>query len=291
MNEQETSNNERVTEAQTPQPTEENVENTSNNEKYVLYADIMGFKERVMRTKHTDLKKELKDLREELDKWLYRDNKEVIKSQVSFFSDSILIVDENTEYGFERISRAAESLMVFSLRHKFPIKGAIAKGEFTYEKEEQLFFGRAIIDAFLLEEEVHYYGIVAHHTMEEDIKKYSNGTEHILFGKPQRVWVHPYIRSLIPLKKGKTNHYHLAYYLSDNQDYIDEEIVEHCNIEYCDIEKIYGTVSGAPRIYVDNTLRVLKEDLSLYMETREKQGPVEFPLEVPPFRVKALERE
>ena len=51
MNEQETSNNERVTEAQTPQPTEENVENTSNNEKYVLYADIMGFKERVMRNK------------------------------------------------------------------------------------------------------------------------------------------------------------------------------------------------------------------------------------------------
>ena len=31
-------------------------ENTSNDEKYVLYADIMGFKERVMRTKHADLK-------------------------------------------------------------------------------------------------------------------------------------------------------------------------------------------------------------------------------------------
>ena len=65
MNEQETSNNERVTEAQAPQPTEENVENANNDEKYVLYADIMGFKERVMRTKHEDLKKELKKLRKE----------------------------------------------------------------------------------------------------------------------------------------------------------------------------------------------------------------------------------
>ena len=115
MNEQETSNNERVTEAQAPQPSEENVENASNNEKYVLYADIMGFKERVMRTKHEDLKKELEGLREELYDWLrpYLENVETFK--VSFFSDSILIVEENTEFGFECISRAAESLMIISL--------------------------------------------------------------------------------------------------------------------------------------------------------------------------------
>ena len=43
-----------------------NEQDTSNNEKYVLYADIMGFKERVMRTKHEDLKKELKKLRKKL---------------------------------------------------------------------------------------------------------------------------------------------------------------------------------------------------------------------------------
>ena len=38
------------------------------------------------------------------------------------------------------------------------------------------------------------------------------------------------------------------------------------------------TVSGTPRIYVDNTLRVLEEDLRLYEETLEKLGDVEFPL-------------
>lgn len=292
MNEQDTSNNERVTEAQTPRPTEENVVNTSNNEKYVLYADIMGFKERVMRTKHEDLKKELKGLREELDKELrryldkeiYKPERKTIKAQISFFSDSILIVEENTEFGFECISRAAESLMIISCGHKFPIKGAIAKGEFTYEKEEQLFFGQAIIDAFLLQEEVHYYGIVAHHTMEEDIKKYSNGIESFFSGIGGRQWIHPYIRSLIPLKKGKTNHYHLACYLTGIELYTDEEIIEHCNDGYCDLEKIYGTVSGAPRIYVDNTLQVLKDDLCLYIETRKEQGTVEFPLEATPFR-------
>ena len=34
-------------------------------EMYVLYADIMGFKERVMRTEHQDLEKELEELKEE----------------------------------------------------------------------------------------------------------------------------------------------------------------------------------------------------------------------------------
>lgn len=36
MNEQDTSNNERVTEAQAPRPTKVNKKNTNNDEKYVL---------------------------------------------------------------------------------------------------------------------------------------------------------------------------------------------------------------------------------------------------------------
>ena len=129
-----------------------NEQDTSNNEKYVLYADIMGFKERVMRTKHEDLKKELKKLRKKLYDSLLPYLEDVKTFKVSFFSDSILIVDEISPLGFYRISSAAIGLMRLSLYHKFPIKGAIAKGEFTYEEEDQLFFGRAIVDAYLLQE-------------------------------------------------------------------------------------------------------------------------------------------
>ena len=275
MNEQETSNNERVTEAQAPQPTEENVENANNDEKYVLYADIMGFKERVMRTKHADLKKELKELRKELDGWLIKLLGQEGRSKVSFFSDSILIVEEISLQGFIRISTAAVGLMIISLEYKFPIKGAIAKGEFTYEEEKQLFFGEAIIDAFLLEEQVHYYGIVAHHTMEEDIKKYSNGMQTPDLN--DRLFVSPYILSPIPLKNGKITHYHLAYNLLGR-------IVETKNTTKTNevfiswLEKISGTVSGTPRIYVDNTLQVLKEDLRLFEKAPKIEGEVEFPL-------------
>lgn len=276
MNEQDTSNNERVTEAQAPRPTKVNKKNTNNDEKYVLYADIMGFKERVMRTKHADLKKELKKLRQELYDWLNSYLEDVKTFKVSFFSDSILIVDEISHLGFERISSAAAKLMTVSLEHKFPIKGAIAKGAFTYEEEEQLFFGEAIIDAFLLEEQVHYYGIVAHHTMEEDIKSFSNGIQEPDLSL--RFFVSPYVLSPIPLKNGKITHYHLAYNLTNCEIFPDIVIEKYTEKHISWLEEIYGTVSGTPRIYVDNTLQVLKEDLRLFEEAPKIEGEVEFPL-------------
>ena len=270
MNEENTSNDERVTEAQAPQPTEENVVNANNDEKYVLYADIMGFKERVMRTKHEDLKNELKGLRTKLENWFKPFVEKVETFKVSFFSDSILIVDENTREGFNRISKAAAGLMQVSLKHKFPINGVIAKGEFTYEEKKQLFFGRAIVDAYLLQLDVHYYGIVAHHTVEEDIKAPSNGGE---IRKKN-----PYVLSPVPLKSGKTSHYHLAYNLISTKREIGVNVETTNKTIISWLEKISGTVSGAPRIYVDNTLQVLKEDLRLYMETREKQREIKVPL-------------
>lgn len=252
-----------------------NEENTSNDEKYVLYADIMGFKDRVMRTKHEDLKKELEGLRDNLDKWLSFILRNVETFKVSFFSDSIIIVAETSPLGFYCISMAAAALMGTSLRNKFPIKGAIAKGEFTYEEEKQLFFGRAITDAFLLEEEVHYYGIVAHHTMEEDIKIFSNGTKSE--DSNNRLSPSPYILSPIPLKRGKITHYHVAYNLL-NSIHNREDATNTNKTIISWLEEISGTVSGTPRIYVDNTLQVLKEDLRLYEEAPKIEGEVEFPL-------------
>ena len=110
-------------------------------EMYVLYADIMGFKERVMRTEHPDLEKELEELKEKLDNWLspFLENVETFK--VSMFSDSVLIVDENTKAGFNRISKAGIGLMYVALEASFALKGAISKGLFSYKEVNQLFFG------------------------------------------------------------------------------------------------------------------------------------------------------
>lgn len=88
----------------------------AKNEMYVLYADIMGFKERVMRTEHSKLKEEFEKLKTALDAWLVP-TKKANSFKTSFFSDSILIAGESTKEGFNRISKAAAGLMQVSLEH------------------------------------------------------------------------------------------------------------------------------------------------------------------------------
>lgn len=243
---------------------------------YVLYADIMGFKDRVMRTQHQDLEKDFEGLITGLDAW-FVPNKKAQTFKVSFFSDSILIVDADTKEGFNRISKAAAGLMQVSLEHKFPLKGVITKGNFTYNEEKQLFFGQAIVDAYLLQEQVYYYGIVAHHSVEKDINQYANGWEEKNNGN--RKGINPYVLSPIPLKNGNTTHYHLAYNLISNKRETGKDVeVTHNSIQSW-IEKISGTVSGTPRIYVDKTLQVLKEDLSIFKKHEEEnKGVIKFPL-------------
>ena len=246
--------------------------NTKQNEMYVLYADIMGFKERVMTTEHSDLEKEFEKLLTYLNSW-FSPNKKAKTFKFSFFSDSILIVDENTRYGFNRISKAAAGLMQVSLEHKFPIKGAISKGMFTYKEDKQLFFGRAIIDAYLLQEQVHYYGIVAHHSVEEDIKSLSNGWE--LKKNGNKKGSNPYILSPIPLKSGNITHYHLAYNLINEKREIAKDVDKIHNDIFSWIESIRGTVSGVPRFYVDKTLQVLSDDYLIY---KNNENDLKFPL-------------
>lgn len=245
---------------------------------YVLYADIMGFKERVMRTEHQELEEELEELKNKFDMWLkpFFDNVETFK--VSMFSDSILIVDENTREGFNRISKAGLGLMHVALTASFPLKGAIAKGLFSYKEDKQLFFGRALVDAYLLQEQIHYYGIVAHNSIEKDIEEYAKGWT----GKKKN----PYILSSIPFKSGNISHYHLAYNLMSNTREIGNNVTAtHRNI-ISSLNKIRHTVSGAPRIYIDKTLQVLKDDLSIFRKKKKdkkkrnkKDKEVVFPLD------------
>lgn len=246
------------------------------NKMYVLYADIMGFKDRVMRTPHQDLEKEFDALITDLSDW-FSPSQKAKTFKVSFFSDSILVVDANTRDGFNRISQAAAGLMQVSLKHKFPLKGVISKGNFTYNGKKQLFFGQAIVDAYLLQEQVYYYGIVAHHSVECDIKRYSNGWR--VKGKRKRKGINPYVLSPIPLKSGYSTHYHMAYNLISQKRETGKDVENTHGCIQSWIEKISGTVSGTPRTYVDKTLQVLKEDLNIFKKYIDKHnGEIKFPL-------------
>lgn len=63
---------------------------------YVLYTDIMGFKERVMRTEHSKLKEEFEKLKTALDAWFVPTMKaDSFKTSFSLIQSLFLTIVQN----------------------------------------------------------------------------------------------------------------------------------------------------------------------------------------------------
>ena len=212
-------------------------------ERLVLYADIMGFSHRVTFNNHEELKQDLKNFKKAWETKIKPLEKGGHLKSVQFSDSILLVVNGTNEKMFNIITKAAVCLMQSAIRLGFPIKGAIAQGKFTYDKTNELYFGLPLVSAYQLHEELNYYGIVVHHSAERTVKKYADATK-------------PYTKTEVYLKKGITSHYHLSWHLL-NKDLSAGNIKSDVDKWLDDIEE---GVSGAPRIYVDNTRKVVKKD-------------------------------
>ena len=199
------------------------MENTNQIQKrFVVFLDIMGFKDRVARSSAETLYSELTDFNRDITNIINSTKKVQLddlnqQSGVSDialdtkeegahdillaqFSDSIVLFSsDNTRESLVAISNVAKRIMQSAMdREKpIPLKGALAEGNITCDMPKQLFFGQALIDAYLLEENVQYYGVAVHHSAEKSVMDYGGA----LFKD-----------TLIPLKSGKINHYELVWY-------------------------------------------------------------------------------
>jgi hypothetical protein len=222
-------------------------------ERLVLYSDFMGFKERVNKLPHAELKRKMENFH---DKWKRQMSPLIMNDNLRYaqFSDSILIVANGTnEKMFNLISKAAARLMHVALNEGIALKGVIAEGVFTYDSQNELYIGKPLVDAYLLHDEIKFYGIVVHHSAERTVKRYAADNDN------------PYTNEPIALEKGKTAHYHLCWNMMDKlldaNDY-----TEQC-LKWLD--EIAETVSGKPRIYIDNTVSILKADQKAVSERKK----------------------
>lgn len=213
--------------------------NTAN--RFVAFLDIMGFKERVARTNHNKLLAQLTKFNKDITGYIGKyQNTEI---QLSQFSDSIVLFSNDiTPKSLKTLAEVSRGIMQTAIKSQIPIKGAIAQGQITCDIPKQLFFGQALIDAYLLEENIHYYGILVHHTAENSVQKLGN--ENNIFKDIKA-----------PLKSGKISHYELSWYIDDDIQNAQEKIEE---IDAA-LKAIRQTVSDAPRKYIDNTLDVISE--------------------------------
>ena len=222
-------------------------------ERLVVYADIMGFSHRVTFNNHEELKRDLQKFKQSWESRIKPLEKGGHLKSVQFSDSILLVVNGTNEKMFNIITKAAVCLVQSAMSLGFPIKGVIAQGKFSYDKDNELYFGLPLVEAYKLHEEIYYYGIVVHHSAEQTVKKYTDATK-------------PYTKTTVSLKKGKTSHYHLSWHLL-NKNLSAGNIKELAN-EWLD--KIEESVSGTPRIYVDNTRDVVKNDNTQWETLGEK---------------------
>ncbi len=215
--------------------------------RYVGFIDIMGFKDMVLKNTHQEIYKmmlkivESTKLFEDVE-WAGRKNKNEKLVTTTNYSDSIMIYSKDDSYDSLHdfictIACITEDLFTQNI----PFKGAIAFGTMTLDTEKSIFFGQPLIDSYLLQEELMFYGIIVHATAEKEISGQKNIIDSLFLSK-----------YLCPLKNGSS--YHLTIYPMSADNTFQEE---KDNLDFLkllnSIDGLRGRTSGYLRKYIDNT--------------------------------------
>ena len=145
----------------------------TTTKRYVGFLDIMGFKDMVLKSKNDDIYDMMKRIDNHLKSNLKTSSilasKNLIKTTT--FSDSIIIYSKSDSKESLKSFVLYLSWFYFQLLiEKIPFKGAVALGEMTVDSVRSIYFGQPLIDAYLLQEELNFYGIVVHCSAHEKME-------------------------------------------------------------------------------------------------------------------------
>ena len=219
--------------------------------RFVAFLDILGFKDLVLRNTHEqvyNLLHQISITKKTLERLINDDDDFELAGDAGInivrFSDSIGIFSKKDDLdNFKMFSESVNIIFASAILKDIPLKGGMAYGEITLNQAEQIYFGQPIIDAYLIEEEVSYFGVVAHNSIDAYINSHS---EDILYSN--------YFCQATPLKSGLIYHRNAHWFNTlirlekpDNgKAYVEETI-----------KRFRNKVSSSSRKYVDRTLDVL----------------------------------
>lgn len=196
-------------------------------ERYVAFLDIMGFKDMVLRKSHKEIYSMLMLISEKL-KIINECKKNYI--YIVQFSDSVILISkDNSEKSKHQFIYVLQLIFTSAFDNYIPMKGAVAYGVTTFDVENSIYFGQSLIDAYLLQEELYYYGVVFHNSAEKNLENRNDVFKAKTF-----------------FKTGNITHCNLAYFTELTFNSIDKYIDDTLN-------KMMLSVSGTPRKYIDNT--------------------------------------
>ncbi|MEX2485949.1 MAG: hypothetical protein WED10_15360 [Brumimicrobium sp.] len=212
--------------------------------RYIGFIDIMGFKNLVARRPHSEIKHMLLQMNQTrtillklLDKGKKSDSKTSDSRVRSIsFSDSVVFVTKSdTSEDFSNLSIALRICQEATIQSGLPTKGAISYGNLTVDFDRSIFFGQPLIDAYQLQEELLYYGIVLDNNAENRLKPLIQQSSNDFPNDN-------FVNVLTPFKGGKVNHFNISL----------------GNIQDDQLDYLYNSVSGSVRKYVDNTIEMYR---------------------------------
>ncbi|MFZ1705871.1 MAG: hypothetical protein WAT79_16110 [Saprospiraceae bacterium] len=224
------------------------------DDRFVAFLDILGFKDLVMRKSHEEIYQSLNQISKSkklIEKAaLELDSVGDAEVYVVSFSDSIVIFSKNDSIeNFRYFLFATRWLFTGAFNKQIPIKGAIAHGEISLNKTEQIYFGQPIIDAYLMEEDVNYMGVVAHNSIDEYVANINNQEEKDKFKNLL-------IEEKTPLKCGLLTHTNLNWFRiikpKDKDKFDIQDIKDKINL-------FKYSASGTARKYIDNSISFLEK--------------------------------
>ena len=234
----------------------------TKDNRFVAFFDLLGFKDKVMRYSHEDIYGELSKLsilRKKLEIAVYDEQIENLFEDVDIyivsFSDSIALFSKNDSLdNFKFFTISVLGLFSNAIKNKIAIKGGISHGMVSINKSEQIYFGQPIIDAYLVEEDVNFLGIVCHNSIDKYLK--SINFQDLNFESS----IYKFYET--PLKCGNIKHFFIDYYyfLVDSAKKInDADKDSHVKFIIAVLNEFYETVSGSPRRYIDNTIKLVED--------------------------------
>lgn len=232
---------------------EDNSKWKPEDERFVAFLDILGFKNKVMREPHERIYQELlsiSNIKELIEKtYKHQSRNEIL---IVTFSDSIIVFSkDNSLDTFNQFVFAISYLFSYAINQKIALKGGIAYDKITINKAKQIYFGQPIIDAYYMEEDVNYLGVVAHSSIDKYITNITGNKtfKELLF------------RCKTNLKSGKITHLNLNWFKIDvkKNENENEKKKDMISMKKLELEEFYSSVSGSPRRYIDNTIDMIDE--------------------------------
>lgn len=213
----------------------------TTTERFVAFIDIMGFKDMVLKKTHKELYRMMKSINEAktLNENIFesKENLKLVKSTT--YSDSIMLYSKDkTIASFDSLVATVSGLTNDLFIQGIPHKGSVAFGVMTLDTKRSIFFGQPLIDAYLLQEELHFYGIILHGSIE---KKVAEKIDTTAFVKKYDCF----------LKSGRSSHYtiypmHIDSASAKQYPELNQKLSESLRIMRYD-------TSGQLRRYIDNT--------------------------------------